>query len=491
MALSANFVADFSSFIAATREAVSAMQGFKMTAQELGPAADRSLEDTQKQAEQIGRGFRQLGTDVVAFSSTFIKAFTEEQDAVNSLTTSLQATGNATPAVVAAYSAMATQFQATTKYADEAIIAAQSTLTTIGQVGPEQMQLALTAVTNLASGMKMDLSQAALMVAKAFESGGEHLGKLKTLLGEAYHEGMTATEMLDAINQRFGPAAQNELNTYNGQLENMNNQMSDFNEQIGKVLVDMLTKVLGAFRSLPESVQTVTIAVVAIGTAIAPVLVSLSSLISILATTGIGAGMMTALTAIVGVMTGPAGLVVAAVALAAAIYLNWDKIVGYTQRLYEGIKAWLVDKFTAIVSSIRAQVDAIVGIWNAAYNALIGHSIVPDILGGIRDNFSQLDSAMVQPVKAATAESIRAYMELMRYTNQANAVLRENSLYTTRSQLDRINAIPMPGTGGGSSSGPVTVNNTFNISGGTEDIARQVSEAIMRTVRAGTQLGTA
>ena len=39
--------------------------------------------------------------------------------------------------------------------------------------------------------------------------------------------------------------------------------------------------------------------------------------------------------------------------------------------------------------------------------------------------------------------------------------------------------------------GGVTVNNTITVTGGTETLARQVADEIMRTVRAGTQLGTA
>lgn len=492
MALSANFVADFSSFMDATREAVSAMQGFKLTAQELGPAADRGLAETQRQAEQLGRGLRQVGIDASTAASGFIQAFTEEQDAVNALTTALTATGNATPAVVAQYQSLATQFQATTKYADEAVIAAQATLTTIGTVGPENMELALTAVTNLASGMKTDLNQAALLVAKAFESGGEHLGKLKQLLGDAYKPGMDAAEMLKAINEKFGPAAVNELQTYNGQIENMKNKMSDLNEQVGGVLVGMLTNLLDAFRAIPEPIQKVIIAVGTIGTAIAPVLVSIASLVSILGTIA-AAPVVATIAAIVAALVGSAGLAYASVKVAEMIVANWDKIVDYTKAMYEGVKRWLVDGLAGLVSMVQDKINAIVSAFRGAYQAIVGGSIVPDLINGIRTHFGQLDSAMVQPVRDASAESIRAYMELMRYTNQANAILRENSLYTTRSQLDRIAALPLPGRGAGAASGskPVTVNNTITLSGGDEAMARKVADEIMRTIRAGTQLGTA
>ena len=49
MPLSASFVADFSSFIDQTQDAVTAMQGFTRTAEELGPGVDRGLEETMQE----------------------------------------------------------------------------------------------------------------------------------------------------------------------------------------------------------------------------------------------------------------------------------------------------------------------------------------------------------------------------------------------------------------------------------------------------------
>jgi len=492
MPLSASFVADFSSFIDQTKEAVTAMRGFTQTAEELGPGVDRGLEETLKKYEQVGRQTRQLAQDTFAAAQTFIGAYTEEQDAVEGLTTALAAQGLATPEVTAAYSALASQFQATTKYADEAIIGVQQTLTTIGKVGPEQMELALTAVTNLASGMKIDLATAANMVSKAVGSGGEQLGKLKVVLSEAYVEGMSTTEMLTALNDKFGPAAQNELNTYNGQMANLQNQMSDFNESVGKVLVDTLTQILGAFRSLPEGVQSFILIVGTIGTVLAPVLVSLSSLISLLMTTGLGAGMVSAFTSIL-TFIGPAGwITLAVVAIAALIYKNWDAIVGYTQKLYEGIKTWLVDGFNSLVAGITASVEKVAGAFTWLYNTVVGHSIVPDMIAGIGQEFSQLDRVMVQPVSEATAQ-VQAHLKLMAAQMRANAILNENSLFTTAGQLERVAAVfdASAGGGAGGGGGPVTVNNTFNIVDTESNIARRVSDLIMGQIRSGTQLGTA
>jgi hypothetical protein len=492
MPLSASFVADFSSFIGQTKEAVAAMQGFKLTAEELGPGVDRSLDQTLAKYEQVGRQTRQLAADTTAAGAVFIKAFTEEQDAVVRLTSALQAHGNATPAIIQAYTDMASQFQATTKYADEAVIAAQATLTTIGKVGPEQMQLALSAVTNLASALNIDLNTAATMVAKTIASGNEQFGKLAPLLGDAAVKGMDTADMLQLIIDRTGPAATNELGTFNGQIALMTNKMSDLQETVGGTLVATLTTLLGIFQALPESVQTLTVGIVGIGTVIAPVLVSLSSLITLLSGTAIGTGFVTALTAIVGVLTGPVGIAVASVAVMTAVVMNWDKIINATKALYEGIKTWLVDKFTGLVSALQAKIGEVVAAFTNMYNTVVGHSIVPDLINGIGSEFGRLDSVMVQPVAEATAQ-VNAHLKLMAAQMRANAILNRNSLFTTGSQLEQVANVfdTAAGGGGGGGGGPVTFNNTFHITDTESNIARRVSDILMGQIRSGTQLGMA
>jgi len=493
VALSATFVADFSSFIDAAKEGVAAMQGFKLTAEELGPGVDRGLEATTAQFEQVGRQVRQLGTDVLSVSKTFITAYTDEQDAVSALNTALAATGQATPAVVDAYAELATQFQNTTKYADEAIVGIQGTLTTIGKVGPEQMELALTATTNLASALGIDLTTAADMVAKALGTGGDSLGKLKALLGDAYEPGMSAAEMLQAINEKVGPAAQNELNTYNGQMANLENRMGEIHETAGKQLVEILTKLMNAFTALPEPVQTLALAVIGITTALAPVLVALSSLGTLLAGP-VGVAIWTTLGTAIGAVSLPiTGLVLAVGALAAAIYLNWDKIVKFTQDMVNGIQTFLGTRLAAIFEGVKARIEQITSYFRSMYQAVVGGSIVPDMIDGIQSQFGRLDRAMVQPAEAATVQVTDAYNRMLAFTAQAHAILKENSLFTTAGQSERIGYLAermlAPQSGGGSTT--VNVTNNITVTGGTEDLARQVADQIMRTVRAGTQLGTA
>ena len=59
MSLTASFIADFSSFMSATEQATNAMKGFKDTAGDLGPAADKSVQATAADYVELGAQIRQ------------------------------------------------------------------------------------------------------------------------------------------------------------------------------------------------------------------------------------------------------------------------------------------------------------------------------------------------------------------------------------------------------------------------------------------------
>jgi len=360
------------------------------------------------------------------------------------------------------------------------------------------MHLALEAATNLAAFMKTDVNAAAKMMSQAIESGGESLGRLKKILGEAYTEGMTTTEMLEALNTKLGPAAQNELKTFNGQMANLNNQFSNIHEQGGQMIVETMTTLLGVFNALPEPVRSAGIAIVAIGKDTIPLLGSLAQLGTLLSQPWAITGIMTAAKAVIGILTGPVGIAIAIGTLLALVILNWDKIVAYTQKLYEGIKLWLLDKFSAVVAAVKAPIDAVTGFFQNMYHAVVGGSIVPDMINGISTHFGRLDSVMVEPARAASSAVQAEFGKMMEYQNKVNALYSEYA--GTRGtptiglqQNAAALAAQVFGTGGGGGGGATTVNNTFNISGGgdMEALARKVADMVLRTVRAGTQLSTA
>jgi hypothetical protein len=133
--------------------------------------------------------------------------------------------------------------------------------------------------------------------------------------------------------------------------------------------------------------------------------------------------------------------------------------------------------------------------------------------------------AVAQQVEI-TSDGVKGWLELMRATNAANALLSQNSLFTTGSTLENQSRLgtafsPIPGfasgvenfEGGlakvhggevlanlprgtsvfpkGSGFGGANVSNVFNLVDTESNLAKRVAEMIMRQIRAGTQLGTA
>jgi len=138
--------------------------------------------------------------------------------------------------------------------------------------------------------------------------------------------------------------------------------------------------------------------------------------------------------------------------------------------------------------------------------------------------------AVAQQVEI-TSDGVKGWLALMAATNRANAILNENSLFTTSGQLNRV-ADVLSGGGLGGTSGAfapsfasgienfggglakvhggevlanlpagtsvfpkgglgANISNVFNLVDSESNLARRVADLIMRQVRAGTQLGTA
>ena len=89
-----------------------------------------------------------------------LESFSAQEDALNKLTTALEAQGRATPEVIGQYSALASQFQNTTMFSDELITEMQALLVQVGDTTPQEMGKALKAATDLASGLGIGLPTA-------------------------------------------------------------------------------------------------------------------------------------------------------------------------------------------------------------------------------------------------------------------------------------------------------------------------------------------
>ena len=395
MPIQAKFEADFTQFRDQVAAATGSLQGMEATSKTVGPAIAAHL---------AGAEIRRFATEVTGVAKEFIGAFAEEQAAVSRLTTAMKAHGDFTPELLKRYADLGAEFQRTTRFSDDAIASTQAMLVQVGGVMPGQMQQALTAITNLAAGMGPQvggLEGATLLVAKAFAGGGEHLGKLKILLGDAVQPGADMAEVLDAINKKFGGQAAADRATAIGQYAALNNQMSDFKERIGELLLTGLTPLANAFAQLPESAQTFLVGAAVIGTALAPLAVTFASVVTSLNVLVplLSVGFVAAVSAV----AAPIAVVTATVVGLYLVFKNWSTIVDFARGVYEGVKLWLVDKFNDLVVWIGDKVGAVTGIFKGMYDKVVGHSIVPDMISGIREEFSKLGTAMEVPAQKTTA----------------------------------------------------------------------------------------
>jgi hypothetical protein len=258
MALTGTLLADFSAFVNESAKATTAVKGMESSAD----TAATKLSQLAPAATETGTAFSGLSTQIAAtftgmvsseaiigatsaafhtlteFVSESVAAYSKQEDATVQLTAALRQHGLATPEVISQYNALATTFQNTTKYADEDIQAMEKLLTLVGNVMPSQMQAALKASTDLASGLGIGLEQATNLVAKAAAGHTTALGRYGITVDAADVSSRGLAAVLDVINEKFGGQAAAAIETYAGRVAQAANAWDNVKEALGKILIE-------------------------------------------------------------------------------------------------------------------------------------------------------------------------------------------------------------------------------------------------------------
>ena len=413
-------------------------KGAEETARTLGRIEDTAAKMSSSLKDNWVNFAAAAGTAMVALKGAasqmqgWVTAANEQEDATARLTTALQAQGTFAPQVVAQYEALATTFQRTTRYSDELITEMQGLLTQVGGVMPEQMGAALKASTDLASGLRIDLRTATMMVGKAFEGQTGALTRAGVVIDETKLKAGDITTVLEGINEKFGNQAVDQAQTYAGQMARLGNQYDELKEKAGELLIRVLVPMLDWFTSLPESVQTVIGVVALLAGVIGPLGIGFAGLAgAVSALMPLLAG-LPALLAPLSLLLGPAGLIALGVVALVAAWYKWDEIVAIAKRVVEGIKRWMVDMFQSlVVEPIKAKIDAVTGFFKGMYDAVVGRSYVPDMVDGIEENFRRMYDVMVTPSEDASAAVKQAFSELQTWIN-STAVAYQRMLSETR-----------------------------------------------------------
>lgn len=206
-------------------------------------------------AQAVIGGVQTAFRTLTQFVGSSVDSFAAAEAAQQKLTTAMSAQGLASPAAIKQADALSSAFQRTTVYSDDLITEMQALLVQVGNVMPSAMRGALTAATNLASGLGVDLRTATMLVGKAFAGETGTLKRYGIVIDEAKvkAEGMPA--VLEAINAKFGGQASAAIETYSGKVQQLTNDWDNFKESVGGAIVlnptliallNLMTKSAGA-----------------------------------------------------------------------------------------------------------------------------------------------------------------------------------------------------------------------------------------------------
>lgn len=96
--------------------------------------------------------------------------------------------------------------------------------------------------------------------------------------------------------------------------------------------------------------------------------------------------------------------------IANAFQTLFPEVVSWVRQTYEGVKAWLLDRFMDVVRGVVEKVDQVKRAFFNLYDAVVGHSYIPDMVAAIADWMGpRLQDAMVDPAAAATDQTAAAF----------------------------------------------------------------------------------
>lgn len=182
------------------------------------------------------KAFDRLSSSITSFASDSIKAFSEQEDALNRLSQALRASGEFSEQAVSSFEAYASQIQETTKFGDDLVLSQLAVAKSLGATN-EQAKNLVTAAANLSATFGGSLEENVIKLGKTLsgELGrfGQLIPELKALTAEQLRSG----DAFEVVNSKFSGAATAELNTYSGSVAAAANAFNDLQEEIGAAIV--------------------------------------------------------------------------------------------------------------------------------------------------------------------------------------------------------------------------------------------------------------
>lgn len=445
---------------------------------------DRSAANLKNKFEGIGQSFKNVGQGMArtgavlsvgitapftALLASAIPAAEESAKAIGQVNARLASMGPVAGKTSGDLVKLAGELQKVSTFDDDDILTnVTANLLTFGNVSGSVFDRAQKAIVDLSAGFGQDLKSSAVQVGKALQDPINGMGAL-TRVGVTFTE--QQKKQIEAMQEAGNIAGAQGvlLQALEGQFAGSAKAMRDatpgaeatdawrnFQETIGAFALEILppltaalTSLLNGFNELSPGVQKTILVVAGVAAALGPLLIGLGSVVTaigiltpVLAPVIAGiAGIAAAITAAaipamaaIAVAIAPLLPILAALAGAAALvyaaYQNWGAITAIAQNLYNGVKTYLQDKLGAVFSWLQGKLIAVGKWFFELYDAVVGHSYIPDMVDEIGQNMARLQGLMVDPAKKATDKTKAAFAAL---ASNVSGVL--DSLFPLQAQL--------------------------------------------------------
>lgn len=256
---------------------------------------DKAIKSIGKKMGKMGKNFEKLGKSLslkltaplVGFGALSVKAFAEQEKAEASLRAALQASGQEVDNNFSRLRRMASAIQDVTVVGDEMSLSLAQQGISMG-LSAEKMDEAVRGAIGLSEAYDIELKTAMRAATGALQGQTEmltrYIPELKNIEDPAERVALVQLKMAEGFS-----IAEAEAKTTGGRLKQLNNEMGDFQETIGGLLVEYLKPMTDELKELSENLNETDKELVKVGVslgiaaaAIGPVMLGLGFLIKAL-----------------------------------------------------------------------------------------------------------------------------------------------------------------------------------------------------------------
>lgn len=212
---------------------------------------------------RVGGGLRKLGgmlgmyfgaRAIAGGVKSAVNAFIEQENATEDLRSALAKTGEATAGNMQKFQKLAQTIQSLTTMDDDAVVSQMAYAKNLG-VTTDQLESVTTAAIGLSKMLRVDLSTAMMLVARASQGNTATFSKYGIKLDESLSKAQKFNVVLKAGNSNFRLATE-EAGRTGGRLDQLNNAWGEMKEGIGEAIVKAT--------NLPSALDNITLSMTAL-----------------------------------------------------------------------------------------------------------------------------------------------------------------------------------------------------------------------------------